>query len=456
MSKTKVKVMSIPTEAPADSHTLWVSSKLLRKWGLASRQSVNLRFGAFRSYVKIEPVQKPGLVRVSGSLASNMGLGRGAMLRASFRTSSQTISVGPVIGVIMSRASPQDTNRPFGDTTTFCRELVAAAKKEGAFVYFFTPADIGASHSTISGWTYDKGWKRGEFPMPDVLHNRLTSRKYEKMESVQKLFHEAKTRHGTHVFNEKYLDKTEVFAALKQEPSVQKHLPESHAFTGYDVLKAMAARHRILFLKPIRGSLGKGIIRVARTETGVYACHYSEDNGTRRITYPSLAKVYAAVSPRMRRQRFQIQQGLLLASVGGRPIDFRALVQKGSTGQWGVTSIVGRIAGPNHFVSNLAKGGTIASMKDAIQRSDLPIGRRAAAMASLRKAAVDIAKGVDNAIDAHFGELGVDLAVDKAGRVWLLEVNSKPSKNDNTQLTEGKIRPSVKTLVQYARYLAKL
>src|SRR5690606_32734581 len=134
-----------------------------------------------RSYVKILPVKKAGLVRVSGGLASSMGLGRSALLRATFKTSSQTISVGPVIGVIMSRASPQDTNRPFGDTTTFCRELVEAAKKEGVFVYFFTPAEIGTSHSSIDGWTYDRGWKKGTYPMPDVLHNRLTSRKYENL-----------------------------------------------------------------------------------------------------------------------------------------------------------------------------------------------------------------------------------------------------------------------------------
>ncbi|HZG58455.1 YheC/YheD family protein [Paenibacillus sp.] len=457
MSKTKVKVVTIRSAAPPDrEHTVWVSASLLRKWGIAPHQTINMRFGAFRSYVTVVPVKKTRLVRIGGSLAHGMGLGGAAMLRASYRSGSQTMSVGPVIGVLMSRASPQDTNRPFGDTTAFCRELVAAAKKEGAFVYFFTPADIGSSHGTISGWTYDKGWKQGVFPMPDVLHNRLTSRKYENMESVQTLFREAKSRYGTKVFNEKYLDKTEVFAALKQEPSLQRYLPESHAFTGYDVLKAMAAKHRILFFKPVRGSLGKGIIRIARTETGGYACHYSETNGTRRLAYPSLAKVYAAVSPRLKKQKYQIQQGLQLAAVDGRPIDFRALTQKGSTGEWDVTSVVGRIAGPNHFVSNLAKGGTIATMKDAILRSNLPNGRRGSAMTALRKAAVDIAKGVDKTIDAHFGELGVDLAVDRGGRVWLLEVNSKPSKNDNTQLTEGKIRPSVKRLVQYARYLSKL
>lgn len=458
MSKMRVKVVairSVPSESSPE-HKIWVSSALLRKWGVPANQSVNMRFGAFRSYVKVVPVNKKRFVRISGDLAQGMGLSGSSEMRASYRSSTQTINVGPVIGVIMSRASSKDPNRPFGDTTAFCKELVNAARKEGVFVYFFTPKDIGGSRTTIPGWTYDKGWKQGVFPMPDVLHNRLTSRKYERMESVRTLFQEAKAKYGTKVFNEKYLDKTEVFAALKQEPTVARYLPESHAFTGFDMLKAMAGRHRIIFLKPVRGSLGKGIIRIAKLTGGGYACHFSEKQGTRRIGYPSLLKVYAAVSPHVKRQKYQIQQGLSLAAVGGRPVDFRALVQKGGTGEWGVTSIVGRIAGPNHFVSNLAKGGTIASMKDALARSNLPPGSRTRAMAALRKAALAIAQAIDKTIDAHFGELGVDLAVDRSGRVWLLEVNSKPSKNDNTQLNEGKVRPSTKRLIQYARYLAKL
>ncbi|HZG83595.1 YheC/YheD family protein [Paenibacillus sp.] len=458
MSKTKVriKVASVRSGEPADDHAVWVSSSLLRKWGVEPNQSVNLRFGAFRSYVRVMPAAKTQYVRVGASLAASMGLSNGAQLRAAYRPSTQTLAIGPLIGVIMSRASPDESNRPFGDMTAFCRELVDAAKAEGAFVYFFPPSGIGSDRGTIQGWTYSNGWRRSDFPVPDVLHNRLTSRKLENLESVQQLFKEAKSRYGTQVFNEKYLDKTEVFAALRREVALHRYLPESHAFTGYDTLKAMAAKHRILFLKPIRGSLGKGIIRLVRHETGGYAAHFSEPTGTRRAMYPSLAKAYAVVSQRMKRQKFLIQQGLQLAAVDGRPIDFRALTQKGLTGEWGVTSIVGRIAGPNHFVSNLAKGGTIAPLKTAIARSNLPAGRKAAAAASLRKAAVEIAKGVDKTIDAHFGELGVDLAVDQGGRVWLLEVNSKPSKNDNTQLTTGKIRPSVKTLIQYARHLARL
>jgi glutathione synthase/RimK-type ligase-like ATP-grasp enzyme len=456
MSKTKVKVFTIRTSAMMDDHTVWVSQSLLRKWGIAANQSVNLRFGAFRSYVKVVPVKKPGHVRVSEQLAASMGLIGGTSLRAVYHPSSQTLVVGPLIGVIMSRSYPDQPDRPFGNTTAFCRELVDAAKLQGAFVYFFPPEGIGTSHSTIQGWTYAGGWKQGTFPVPDVLHNRLTSRKLENLTQVQKLFKDSKSRHGTQVFNEKYLDKTEVFAALKGESALQRYLPESHAFTGYDTLKSMDAKYRTLFLKPVRGSLGKGIIRVTKTETGSYACHYSETNGTRRMIYPSLAKVYAAVSQRMKTQKFQIQQGLQIATVEGRPVDYRALVQKGLSGEWGITSIVGRIAGANHFVSNLAKGGTIAPAKTAISRSNIPASRRGKALIVLRKASLYIAKGIESTIDAHFGELGVDLALDKGGRVWLLEVNSKPSKNDNTQLTEGKMRPSVKMIVLYARHLARL
>jgi len=54
----------------------------------------------------------------------------------------------------------------------------------------------------------------------------------------------------------------------------------------------------------------------------------------------------------------------------------------------------------------------------------------------------------------RFGELGIDLAIDTSGRVWLLEVNSKPSKNDNTPLSGQGIRPSVRIMLHYARHLA--
>src|SRR5690606_13092204 len=132
--------------------------------------------------------------------------------------------------------------------------------------------------------------------------------------------------------------------------------------------------------------------------------------GTKTERYASLAKLFASLSSKLKMQRYQIQQGLRLIQVGKRPVDFRALVQKNQAGEWSVTSIVGRIAGNQHFVSNIARGGTLCPAKEAILKSNMA-GSKSAALAGLRSAALDIAKAVDRQIPEHFGELGIDLAV---------------------------------------------
>jgi glutathione synthase/RimK-type ligase-like ATP-grasp enzyme len=294
--------------------------------------------------------------------------------------------------------------------------------------------------------------------VPDVVYNRLTSRRYENRSNVQHFMRDAKSRHGAVVFNEKYLNKTEVFDALRHVESLRSVLPESHSLKNYQVLRGMMNRHHTLFLKPITGSLGKGIIRLRREANGSYTCHYAGLSAPRKVTYATLPAVFKAVAGKLRSQRYQVQQGLHLLEVGGRPVDFRALVQRDETGTWSITSIVGRIAGGTHFVSNLARGGTLSTAAGALARSNLSSGLRASALAKLRRSALEIAKGIEEKIDAHFAELGIDLAVDTNGKAWLLEVNSKPSKDDNTSLSaeESKIRPSVKRIVQYCRHAAQL
>jgi glutathione synthase/RimK-type ligase-like ATP-grasp enzyme len=219
------------------------------------------------------------------------------------------------------------------------------------------------------------------------------------------------------------------------------------------MLKAMCSKYESVFLKPVRGSLGKGIIKITRSDAGGYQAMFTTTAGTRKQQFPSLVKLFSSINVKMKTVRYQVQQGLQLIDIARRPVDFRALVQKNVSGKWTITSIVARTAGSAHFVSNLARGGTLSTVKEAIGKSNLLIARQEAPE-RLQRAALEIAEGIDSHIPAHFGELGIDLAVDTSGRVWLLEVNSKPSKNDNTPLSEQKIRPSVLRMIQYSRYLS--
>ncbi|CQR54734.1 YheC/YheD family endospore coat-associated protein [Paenibacillus riograndensis] len=455
MSKFKIPVQTVHSGI-LQENAVMLGEKSMKKLKIPAHGTIQLTFGSFRQEVTVIPVPKSDILRVSEGLARRLGLRQRLALNVSYSSGSRILRLGPIIGVLVSRDHPDQPDRLFGPITMFCRELTNACHAQGAYVYFFTPEALGTHSTSIQGWVYDEGWRKLSLPIADVINNRLTTRKMENKPSVQHFLADVKSRYGTHFFNEKFLDKTEVFEALAQDATLQRYLPESHALKGFAILKKMCGTYNSVFLKPVRGSLGKGILRISKDESGSYRLLSTTPMGTRKQTYPSLAKLFQSVAPKMKTTRYQIQQGLPLLELGRRPVDFRALVQKNGTGKWGVTSIVARTAGSNHFVSNLARGGTLSTAREAIAKSSLPSGVKENTQVLLPRAALAIARGVETYIPAHFGELGIDLALDQSGRIWLLEVNSKPSKNDNTPLNDQKIRPSVKQMILYCRYLAGL
>ncbi|MCC2683174.1 MAG: hypothetical protein K0R75_73 [Paenibacillaceae bacterium] len=453
MARHKVNIQVLSGFLQGD-HTILLDESYTRLRKIPLNQTITLRYGASRSSVTVVPVKLSKGMQIGPGLSERLQLRSGTPLCIRYKASTRTLSVGPLVGVMVSTVYPRSTSRLFGSMTKFCRELTSACRQYGAFVYFFTPSGLGNSTGTVNGWSYDNGWQRGTFPSPDVVYNRLTSRKYENQDNVQQFMREVKSRYGGQVFNEKYLNKTEVFDALKADSLLESYLPESYLFKNYQMLKSMCARHKVVFLKPIVGSLGKGIIRIAG-EQGKYTCHHSNVNGTIKKSYPNLSSLFKTISGKLKRARFQIQQGVNLLTVSGSPVDFRALVQRDDKGDWKITSIVGRIAGSQHFVSNLARGGSLGTVGSVLGKSNLSSGSYAAVHQRLRKASLDLAKGVETHIPGHFAELGIDLGVDTGGKVWLIEVNSKPSKDDNSALDNNKVRPSVRELVKYARFLAK-
>jgi hypothetical protein len=453
VKRTKVKIHIQPGNILGDDQMIMLSDALVKKWKIPTQSSLQLRFGTAKHEVKVAPLSQAGTLRINDSIAAKWGLNHGVSLCLHYKPSSRTLHIGPLIGVMVSRVNAGTPDRPFGAVTAFCREMDDACRLYGAAVFFITPDGVG-QNDTVKGWHYSGQWIKRTFPLPHIIYNRLTSRKLENRVNVQDFIRHTKMQHQAILFNEKYLDKTEVFDALFKEKNLHIYLPESHLLKDFQLLKTMCAKHPTIFLKPITGSLGKGIIRIKRQADGPYICHFTNSNGARKQSFGSLPQLFKALSGKIKQQRYQIQQGVTLISVDRRPVDFRALVQRNKLGQWIITSIVARIAGDDHFVSNLARGGSLTTVSDALARSNSTSS--SGGSFKLKQAALAIADGIEKQIPGHFAELGIDLALDIQGRVWLIEVNSKPSKDDNTSLsTERKIRPSVKQVVQYSRFAAK-
>ena len=455
MATAKIAIFVQSDSAFLGDQAIMLGESYLKKWKIAANQLVILNFGSFKKEVKVISVARLSGMRLQGTLATQLGLHEGSQLSVRFRKSTRTLHIGPLIGVMMSRVSTKDSEKPFGANTAFCKELTNACAKYGAFIYFFTPKGITPNSPSVNGWSYSNHWHKKIFPIPNVVYNRLTSRKLENQANVQKFMNDVKSRYNSVVFNEKYLNKTEVFQALKRESGLLGLLPESYHFKSYSMLKSMMARHSTIFLKPITGSLGNGIFRIARLSNNHYQCSYNTSSGVRKKDYSSLVQLFSNISGNLKHQSFQIQQGLKLIEVNGRPVDFRVLVQRNELGEWSLTSIVARTAGQNNFVSNLARGGSLGKVKDVVGNSNLNSANKSNLNNKLGLAALKIANGIEKQVPGHFAELGIDLAADTFGKIWLIEVNSKPSKEDNTPLNENKIRPSVIKVVRYAQFLAK-
>ncbi|MBE1441368.1 YheC/YheD family protein [Paenibacillus sp. OAS669] len=454
MKRTKVKVQIQSSGVSSEGSTIKLSEAIAKKWKIPFHTPLKLCFGMDRQEVTVVPSSKVGVLQVSESLASRWNLPINESLCLRYKTKARTLHIGPLIGVMVSRVFTDNPDKPFGVNTAFCRELTETCKKYGAAVFFCTPKDMLGESDTIRGWRFTNKWVKSSYPLPNVIYNRLTSRKTENLANVQQFIKHVKAQKDLVFFNDKYLNKMEVFDALKKEQGLNAFLPESHLLRNVSILKTMCGKYPVVFLKPVGGSLGKGIIRVNRSSGESFACYYTGKSGVRKKTFSSLEDLYASITQKKKATRYQIQQGISLLTVNDRPVDFRALVQRGETGNWGVTSIVARIAGDHHYVSNLARGGSLSTVKDALARSGNP--NASSGNLKLRRAAVKIAKGIEAQVPGHFAELGIDLALDSQGRVWLIEVNSKPSKDDNAPLSvEGKIRPSVRKFVQYARFAAK-
>jgi len=448
--KTEIHVLSSDI-SPEDC--LHISAAIIKKLKIPTHRTLSLRFGSRKLQVQVAPLprSRQNVLRLTESIADSLGLAHGDILRITYDGHNRIIVIGPAIGVMFPSMS-DSPDRPFGNVTSFCKELHGASLNYGGLVYFFTPD--GISESDVDGLRYAaQRFKRMRFPIPDIVYNRLTTRKLENKDSVQQFFLHVKSRHNGHVFNEKFLDKNDVFNALRRDSSVRRLLPESHLFTKYEQLNNMCKRYGCVFLKPVTGSLGKGIIRVSREGSRI-VCQFASVNGSVRRTHPSLLKAFPTIKSKVQGKQYLIQQGLALITVLDRPVDFRALVQKNQRNNWTITSIVGRIASNQSFVSNVARGGKLCAARIALMQSNLPTHLVSSVYVTLKKAALDIAQVLDHEMPYHFAELGIDLAVDATGRVWLLEVNSKPSKMDGTPLAAGKIRPSVKKMLLYSRALS--
>jgi glutathione synthase/RimK-type ligase-like ATP-grasp enzyme len=359
------------------------------------------------------------------------------------------LRVGPVVG-LLTEIKKTDMAVRFGTIHEFCKELATFCKANGIFFYIFSLSTYSKDH--LTGYIFQQNeWNEAVVPYPDVVHNRIHSRKLERSKSFLQVTTEL-IENNVPYFNDRFLNKWEVHQILSASEHLLPYLPKSHLFETKSDLVNMLVDTKDLIVKPINGSQGKRIFRIIEKEDGTYLLDYTTFSGEIKKEYDTFQQLFSTLYPKLKREGFLLQETIKLQNYKNRTLDFRFLCHKKDFQQWKVSSAVARVSADNQFVANLARGGELYQLKDVINE----IYGESDGL-HLRKLLAELSLEIVNVICLHaggeFGEFGIDLALDQDGHPWIIEVNTKPSKSEDVQ-NKAKIRPSARAVLHYCLFLS--
>lgn len=298
-------------------------------------------------------------------------------------------------------------------------DLYAAAAKElGCNVVLFSASSIDFKTNSVVGYVPDEQgtFRRTRTPIPKVVHNRsLISRYPFGLKTLRRL-----ARRGVHVFNPVIdHDKYNVHKLLRENASLRPYLPETVALAreSWPWFKSRLPGHGEIFLKPRRGILGWGIVRVSRVRNGLYRYE-----GSGIVRTGSLRRIWR-LALRLRRRRYLLQEGIDLATIDGHRFDLRVPVQRDASGNWRVPGMAAKRSEAHPFLTNIARGGSALKLGDAIRRG-IPGADEAAIRRRVEKVALMVAETLAARYPA-LADIGLDIGLDKTGRPFLIEVNRR-------------------------------
>ncbi|BBH21498.1 hypothetical protein Back11_28430 [Paenibacillus baekrokdamisoli] len=335
------------------------------------------------------------------------------------------------------------------------QKMTIAGKKMGLDIYVFTPRDVNYKQNRINALMFDpvtKSWTRKWRSFPHMIFDRCRIQRSQRFVELGKF----RKQYGHLTFlNHMLRNKWIIYRTMRKDPRFIPHLPLTKMYESPSDLTDMIRKYPLIYLKPINGTGGRGILRIQKQQGGIYLIQGRDQS--RRIIHPQrvpLSELHGRLEGwNLKENHYLVQQGIQLKLPNGRVHDYRMLVQKNGSGLWEVTGCAGRIGASGSITSNLHGGGEAVTMQSLLKRFIKNDETVEAAKLQAEELSIQMAIFLEQTY-GRLCELALDLAIDQKGHIWLLEVNPKPAREVFIQAGEKETyRRAIVRPLEYAIWL---
>jgi hypothetical protein len=310
----------------------------------------------------------------------------------------------------------------------------------------FTPKDVNLLTRSIHGYFYRDGdWFRTHTPFPVIAYDVG----YYLDSSTKKRVSKIKKTKQIHFIGSPLGSKLTIQKHLMTSPFLIPYLIPTQPFRSAATALHMVKKYGAIMIKPVYGMGGKGIIRLSKEIVGY---RLEEDN--KPVRYFFHREIIDALHELQNGKRYIVQKWIDIRDQDGCVYDIRVLMQKNANSEWNLTGMGVRQGEKEKITSNLKGGGHAFEVYSFLEQQ-FGKHRAEALTVELENIARHIPPCLERSSQKSLIELGLDLAIDRKGHIWIIEVNNKPDKTifqqiSNTEAAENSIRIPI----QYAMTIA--
>jgi hypothetical protein len=378
----------------------------------------------------------------------------------------QTVHVGPVIGVLVSSRYLELIKKqkpPFG-----AKKLMQANLDACCITYFYKVQQVDWKSRTVQGYMPRQGdgqddrpqkislgsWRPRTCPLPTVFYDRTLGMDAAE-EQLVRLHRQRLTEEGkVHFLNHSRLGKWPLHEALTTDPLTAPFLPQTIPYDSFSDVLAMLNRHGYIFLKSSYGYHGHGVLSIEQRSNGYVVS--TAKRGCRTFRIKTRRALRPFVLHFVQNKPHVVQQGIHVIQHHGCNTDIRLLLVKDRTGTWREIFTRVRMTKGSFPIINSALAQKVFDYEDFYSDRSAVEGKGLPSSSEIVRQATRIAAAIDRRIGS-FGELGIDMDVDKQGKIWLIEANSKPNKCPKPHQAYSKpILPQFLSVFEFAKCLERV